>query len=288
MSLVYVSTGAFKTKNIVEILDIAYKNNIRSIELSAGLNYNPDTIAIVKQAGRDFNFLVHNYFPTPVESFCLNLASVNQATITRSINMCKDAIDLVSYLGAEFYSVHCGFTFESNGKELGSDKQLALKRIPIEAAEIQFIKNVQLICDYADEKNIKIALENNVLAQYASLEKDIYLGVSHINLSKIIKDVNRKNLFVLLDLAHAHVSNTFLQFDMNNMIKELEQKIIAVHISDNDGFYDQNKKILKNSVMLKFLSMLKDRKVVLEVYNLEPQEIHEQIKLLEEILNYGR
>ena len=72
---IYVSTGAFKSKSLKEVLDLASKNEIWNIELAPGLDYDPRTIEILNDAKNEFAFLVHNYFPTPEKAFALNLAS---------------------------------------------------------------------------------------------------------------------------------------------------------------------------------------------------------------------
>lgn len=287
MNKVYVSTGAFKSKNIYEILAIADKYDIRSIELSAGMKYDDNTIKIVKDASKHFNFLVHNYFPTQRREFCLNLASMDKEIIQQSMELCKQAVDLVAYFNADFYSLHCGFTFDGTGKELGSAKQLELDRIPYNVAVEQFVNNIKNLCEYAKSYNVRIAIENNVLAQYAINEDDLYLGVTTQDLMEIIKQAECDNLGILLDLAHAKVSNTFKKFGLTDMVMQLKENIIALHISENNGKFDQNLKIERNSELLLLLPLLKDRRVVLESYRLEPNEIKKQIDLIEEIMQNG-
>lgn len=285
MKKIYVSTGSFRTKNIEEILEIATCYDIKNIELSSGLEYNSETIKIIQRVKDNFNFLVHNYFPTPRESFALNLASLNNDVKTSSLKLCKEAVDIARSLGSEFYSVHAGFTFDSSGKELGNKEQMKLKRIPIELAKKQFIANLYELCAYASQYNIKIAIENNVLAQYAAQEQDLYLGVTTNDLIEILAKVNHRNLYILLDLAHAKVSNTFLKFGLDDMIDRLEDHIIAVHISENNGHFDQNIKLDKNSILLPYLKKLHNKVIVLESYDLSPIVIKEQINLLEEHIN---
>lgn len=286
MSEIYVSTGAFKSKDIEWILKSAKENNIKNIELSSGLKYNSKTIDIVLKNKDDFNFIVHNYFPSPKYPFVLNLASIDKSIIEKSMELCKNAIDLSVELGAEFYSLHCGFTFNSTGEELGNESQLALKRVAFDDAYNSFIANLKELCEYARNKNIKLAIENNVLAKFAvKCGKDMYIGVDTADFKQIFNDIIDDNLYMLLDLAHAKVSDTFLKFDIYTMVKELKNKILAVHISDNDGKRDSNLPISKGSDVTEIVKLLSNRHIVLESYNLEPKEIKSQVKLLEEILN---
>lgn len=286
MREIYISTGAFKSKDIEWILKVAKENNIKNIELSSGLEYNPKTIDIVLENKEHFNFVVHNYFPAPEYPFVLNLASTDKSIIKKSMELCKNAIDLSVELGAEFYSLHCGFTFNSTGKELGNESQLALERVDFNDAYASFITNLRELCKYAGQKNIKLAIENNVLAEFAVARgKNMYIGVDTEDFKQIFSDVADDNLYMLLDVAHAKVSDTFLKFDICTMVKELKNKILVVHISDNDGRRDSNLPIRKGSDVAEIVKLLNDRHIVLESYNLEPTEIKSQVKLLGEILN---
>ena len=85
------------------------------------------------------------------------------------MDLAKRAIELVSEANIPVYSLHCGFAFEGTGAELGNSSQLSLKRNKIEQVESCFIKRLQQICEYAKEKNVKLAIENNVVAEYCSI-----------------------------------------------------------------------------------------------------------------------
>lgn len=281
---IYVSTGAFKSNKIEEILDIAYDNDIRYLELSSGMIYHERVDEIIQSAKRDFHFLIHNYFPAPSEPFTLNLAASNGIVRQKSIELCKNAIYRINELGEKFYSVHCGFTFSGTGTELGNSKQLELPRIPLSEAKDNFVKNLRELCRYAQQYKVDIAIENNVVAQYAAKEKDLYLGVSTLDLQEIVDMVQCDNLRILLDLAHAKVSDTFLNFGLENMVNDLNDQVIAVHISENNGYFDQNNPLHEQSKLLKLLKLLKEKTIILEAYNLEPREIKSQIQLIREAL----
>jgi len=64
---IYVSTGAFGSKNLPEILTFASENGISTIELSSGVKYTDDMRPILLKAlhTEKLKFLIHNYFPPP-------------------------------------------------------------------------------------------------------------------------------------------------------------------------------------------------------------------------------
>ncbi len=281
---IFISTGAFRTRKLNEILGIASRLKIRNIEISPGLDYSEDTESLILQNRREFDFLIHNYFPTPRNPFALNLASDNDRVIEKSLNMCTNAIDFSAAMGLSHYSVHCGYCFDTDGSALGKKEQVSLSRIPYKKAKEIFCDNVRKLCKYGLEKGIGIAIENNVMADFANCDKELYLGVDTEDIKELLKMIDMPNIGVLIDLAHAKVSNTFLEFGVENMVTELFDKIIEVHISDNNGKQDENKQIKENSDIVSCLKAVPNVPIVLEIYNLSEKEILDQISLAESII----
>ncbi len=282
---IFISTGAFKTKRIEEILDIAYRYNIVNIELAPGLEYNSNISKIICDAAKDFKFLIHNYFPTPKCPFALNFASPNAETEKRSIEMGKKAIDLCSELAIPYYSVHCGFCFETDGTDLGKQSQVELKRIGMDEAMTRFVRNIRSLCEYGKRKNIGVAIENNVLANFACGNKEMLLGVDQKGIQKIISQVNMDNLSFLVDLAHAKVSSNNYGFDMQYFIDSTKSYVSEVHVSENDGLFDQNRVIERGSDVYNWLSHYKDKVITIEAYYLTVDEILEQINIVNEAIS---
>lgn len=282
---IFVSTGAFKTRKIEEILELADKNSIRNIELSPGLEYNPRTEYIVRDARNDFNFLIHNYFPTPEKGFALNLASENSLTHDLSIGMCKKAISICSEIGASYYSVHCGFCFDTDGSALGNSSQTRLIKIPRDKALKIFEENIELLASYGKKQGVNIAIENNVAAEFVGNDKNLMLGVTADEILEIISKISHEEVCFLVDLAHAKVSSNTYGFDMDEYIAKTKSIVREVHISENDGKVDQNLPITKNGDIYRWLSNYKEKNITLEVYNLSVDEILEQIDLVNEAIS---
>ena len=138
---VFVSTTAFKTKNLKSILELCVKNDICNLELGSNVDYADDNIDVIHRYRKDFNikFLVHNYFPRPKHDFVLNLASDENEVAYRSIEHCKSTVQLAAALGSPFYSVHAGFLFSAAPKDLGQN-QTRLRRIPHDVAYSNFVE----------------------------------------------------------------------------------------------------------------------------------------------------
>ena len=278
---IFVSTGAFKANTLPEILLEAESEGLFELELAPGMPYCGDINKIIEENYDRFSFLLHNYFPTPPKGFALNLASDDENTIKKSMDMCRANIDLSRELNAPHYSIHCGYCFHTDGRHLGNDSQTKADRIPIERAKRIFVENIQIISDYAKEVGIRVLLENNVVAEFVSTEDDLFLGTTAADLNELLELINRDNVGILLDLAHAKVSSKSLRFDVNKMIDSLYDRIQEVHVSDNDGNRDQNLPLKKNSDILPWIHLLKDKLITLEAYSLSTDRIKEQIELIE-------
>lgn len=281
---IFVSTGAFKSKDIEVILDWADKIKLYNIELAPGLSVNDRILDIIEDKKNDFNFLIHNYFPTPKEPFALNLASQDEKIAYKSMDMCIKAVDICAEMGIPHYSVHCGFCFDTNGKDLGKKSQIALGRTSKKVAYGCFIHRLKELCVYAKKKQIELLIENNVAAGFTRGTRDILLGVDSEDITSIMNDVDNDNLGFLMDLAHAKVSANSYGFDIETFIRETMKYVREVHISENDGFLDQNQCIKRDSDMLKWLSNYRDKIITLEAYELSLDEIEDQIKILRDVV----
>ena len=122
----------------------------------------------------DFNVRLHNYFPPPEEDFVVNIASLDKKISEKSINHCLKAIELSKKVNSEKFSIHAGFLIDPKSKEIGVMNKLAAveKFFDKEKAINKMIETYELLKN--KDKNIKIYLENNVLA------KKIFIDLSQI------------------------------------------------------------------------------------------------------------
>ena len=280
---IYVSTGAFLTRDLRMILKECAENKISNIELGAGIDYDlsvlPNLISLV--ASGQFNFLVHNYFPPPEVPFVLNLASVDSSMIERSRIFCKDAILLCSKLRSPYYSVHAGYCFHALTEHLGNDLS-GVKPVQMEEAEAIFIESMKIIADYAKLYNITVLIENNVLAPFNLIEGEnkLLLGVTADDLTHIVHKIGKENIGILLDVGHLYISSKSLKFSIEKFIDECNPFIKCIHFSENDGSKDTNNIIKKDSWFWKPLKKIITDKLVLETYNLPIKVIQQQIGLI--------
>ena len=65
----YVSTGAFKEKNLNKILKECQTTGFQCLELSSGIKFSNLLRDKCKELDGEMSFLIHNYFPAPSKPF---------------------------------------------------------------------------------------------------------------------------------------------------------------------------------------------------------------------------
>ena len=66
--MIYISTGGFNKKSVIEVIQLLSKNNIKAFELSGGI-FTDNLESKLKILSNKFEFVVHNYFPPPKKPF---------------------------------------------------------------------------------------------------------------------------------------------------------------------------------------------------------------------------
>ena len=280
--MIFVSTGGFSTLTAIDSISNLSKYNIKSFELSGGI-YSYDLCKNLKKLSNKFNFVVHNYFPPPMEPFVLNLASLNDDIYLKSINHVKDSIKLASNLNSKYYSFHAGFLIDPKISELGRsvtkrklfDKKESLKR---------FLYSLKILSEFSSKYNIELLIENNVLNK-SNLERfgeNPLLMVDIEDTSEIVSSLNN-NIKLLIDVAHLKVSANTLKFNSIDYLKIFKKYTKAYHLSDNDGLSDSNSIISDDSWFWPHIQTNLDYYSI-EVYNPNPKLLANQLELVNKII----
>lgn len=280
----FVSTGAFKTRSVQQIVAWALDGGLDRIELGSGADWVPDLLQPIREtSGRPIHYLVHNYFPPHERPFVLNLAASDPDTLARSQVHCRHAIDLSAELRAPFFSVHAGFAFKARPEHLGRDVTQA-PRVTLEQAHETFVRSVRDLCAYADRKGVRLAIENNVIASFNLVNGRNLVGLCATadEILQTYKDVGSSNLGFLIDVGHLKVTATSLGFDMQTFLDRVSPHIMAFHLSDNDGRADQNRPFDGHAWFIPRLAEFPDAAMVLEAYDLDIDVIRENCRVVVE------
>ena len=285
----WVSSGAFKTRNMGDLMEQAQAHGINNIELSSGMEHASDMLTRIRQARarEDFRFLVHNYFPPPKVPFVLNIASLDPQGLAMTRTFGEEALRLAHELGAPFYSIHAGFAAQLRPEHLGSPGGLASALTPADidrtGAYDIMVQTTRHLADCAASLGLDLLIENNVISPVflERLPINPLLLTEGREITRFFDDVQRPNLGLLLDVAHARVSATAQGFSPQRFVEQVGDKVRCLHLSDNDGRQDSNHAISEDAWFLPMLKDFRDCEIVIEAYCLEPEQIHAQLALIQ-------
>ena len=277
--MIFVSTGGFKNKNPIKVINFLKRNKIKNIELSGGKYLKNLSRKLKKE--KKINLRFHNYFPVPKKKFVINLASKDKNIFKKSLKHIKRSIDLSSKLNSKYYSFHAGFRLDPKPKSLGKKLQTEFDISDRKKALIRFLNRTNMLAKYAKKKNIKLLVENNVISKknLETFNCNPLLLTSPNEITYFIKKINR-NVGLLLDVGHLKVSAKTLKFNLQKAHKTLSKYIQAYHLSENNSVNDSNKFFKKNSWFWKHLKKDLDYYSI-EVYSKKIEVINKCIKIIE-------
>ena len=136
----------------------------------------------------------------------------------------------------------------------------------------------------AEEKNITLLIENNVLSQnnFEEFKENILLMVDERECTEIMNSVTG-NVKMLVDVAHLNVSSNSMNFDRISFLKKLDKWIFAYHLSENNGKSDTNEKIRLDSWFWPYIKTNLDYYSI-EVYGEKPEELLKQKELTQKMI----
>lgn len=277
----YVSSAAFGEKDFRDMLRVARSWGVKKIELTAGLRVE-DAFSKLHAASGSFDFLVHNYFPPPLEDFVLNLASEDPETLLRSMAHCHAAVDLSAAVGARWFSVHAGFAAVVKPEHLGRQIPFNNRRDKRYAKQI-FENSVRDLVAYAESKNVGILIENNVVASPNLVDgrNEMLLLATGDELVDFARRMAHQHLGLLIDFGHVNVTAATLGLDRDAFLDEIAPYTRALHLSDNDGLKDSNRPFGRDSWIGTKLARFDPDYIVVEANRLTQSELAACIDTIE-------
>jgi RimJ/RimL family protein N-acetyltransferase len=278
MTDIYVSSMAFAGMDVDEIVSICRKEGF-ALEFSSGMPYRSDMEEIYVSA--EVKKIPHNYFPAPEMPFVLNLGSRDRTIRSLSIQHCLNGLRLSKLANAQFFSAHAGFCIDPNPSELGQKIQYEPQYKKEEHVQL-FFDSLEVILEEARRLDIDFLIENNVIAPFNmdNMGGNPLLCCDSAGIQEVFKGLQHERLGLLLDTAHLKVSAATLNLSLVDELSSISDYIKAIHHSDNNGQADTNDKLTDGYWFFDFLPKFKMLPHVLEVKNISPATIHEQLLLL--------
>ena len=254
---IYISSTCFKS----DVLGRLIPEGIKGLELSGNCRFQTTEIienALKKIKDSGVNLLIHGYFPPPAESFILNFASADAGVVDRSLELAGNAIRLCAALDIPYYSFHPGYLYDGSENSKGNFDFNPDSFLSYENALGHFHSNYGVLHSAADKHGMKLAVENLFIGRN-NVKNSLNNSLEEIEalMSRIPKDAG-----LLLDLGHLNISAYHLGFSVNVFLKEyvrkFQNRIFEIHLSSNDGTFDNHEPLSENDWQLDALKMFKD------------------------------
>jgi sugar phosphate isomerase/epimerase len=240
---VFVSTSCVRGpyESLEEHVAAFREAGLESIELGwAARPATPDLESYLQGATWG-QFLIHNYFPQPVDPFVLNLASQDAGTLARSLATAQRALHLSSIVSAPYYSVHAGFRAEFSAGSLGARLERE-EVVPYECALRTFRDSIVALAKTAEALGVDLLIEPNVVEARNLVEgvNELLLLAEADEMRAFLDELARPRVGVLLDTGHLNVTSTTLRFSRDRYVEQPMPWIRGIHLHDNDGLTDQH------------------------------------------------
>jgi len=244
-SRIFLSSTCF-LYNVLENPD-KMPSFVEGVELSGNFpHYGPDRVVkMLDSLSGKTDFLIHGYFPAPEKSFILTFSSKDRSVTEKSFALAENAFSLCKKYGVPYYSFHPGYLFEGYEKPDGHFAFHMESERSYEESLTTFLENFNALHEIAGKYGISLVVEN-------LFENDSILGGgsrrSSLNcsfeefdhlLGKLPSDSG-----ILMDLGHLNLSADYMRFSryefIDMMIGKYGTRIYELHLSSNNGFFDEH------------------------------------------------
>ncbi len=280
----YISTTFLPDNSkLLEALRRCVDVNIKSVEIGSNhcfeKNYN-------YLDNFDFNFLIHNYFPIPRNSFVLNIASQDSHIRNRSIEHIEKAITLSAKINAKLYTFHPGFLTDPNGSNI-SNKNYDFQWDEKQLFHSNFEKASQLMYNaldhiilFASKNKVRIAIETE-----GSLNKKNHLLMQRPEeYQNFMNNYSKNDIGINLNIGHLNLAANAFNFNRIEFVNLIREYICAMELSHNNGIEDEHLPLKENEWYWEIICDKQFENIykILEFRNTGISEIKSNINLFEE------
>ena len=285
---IYASTtflGSTRT-HLSEALSALRSLDLDGIELGSTHFWQSDLKELVTKLWNK-EILTHNYFPPSKDNIILNIASNNPKIRNASIEHMKFCIQFAADIGAKIYTIHPGFLVEpqntrENLKERSFDFSYSTNQTPYEIA-FKLMKNALIeLINVANEVNVFLAIET----EGSMTSAGVALMESPSEYERLFNEI-QDGLFLNLNLSHTILSAKANGFDVGSFINKFKGYVVAVELSDNDGYRDQHKPLSSDSKVVEWIPKLPDVPLILEFRCATQVDLAESIAILRNTEEFG-
>lgn len=203
--------------DLVSIVEFAVNHKFKGIEIWCDFPHDlPRYLTVdIKRKIKDI-FVANNLLVSLHMTMAdINIASLNKGIRDESVKQLIECIDLASELDSGLIVVHAGrYTFT-----LAPAKEISKRNS---------VQSIKYCLNYAANKGITLAVENIGLGK-----KDF--PENNKQLVEIVETINSPYLKITWDIGHSNVTEGIAP-----SLEILKPYIAHIHISDNNGKYDEH------------------------------------------------
>lgn len=266
MKPLWVSLSTYGGMTTSEALQVLSAAGVRHIELAIGVKPSPDTTAVLRhyqQQGMHYR-AHHALVWEEVRSF--NLAdSFDQRYFER-------LTDWLVAMSITAYSVHAGsFTRADN---------------PTDAYD-RFVTHLEKLRRLCSDRQIRLAVET--MYPKTAADSSQYLIQNAVQVEQLLQDLPEINL--VLDMAHLHIWKTESISQKLHLLEMNVDRLLEIHISDNDGQRDTHTTISDRTWWLPYAPLFPpDIPIVLEsrMNRQSVEQVQKQVQTVQAIVNARR
>lgn len=259
MSSCFLSTSCFPRTSVEHAIELASAISGYHVELSAPHDFQSveSLGALLKRKRAEgFEFLLHNYFPSPEHSIILDLATSNESLRERVRELVSNALAIAVEIDSPIYGVHAGYLRSAVS---GPDGMFIFDN-GAESYLKSFDNAVRFVNDVApvfEKAGVRLLLEN----LFPAKNKNHSLFCTPNEIRQYLEAVP-SSVGMLLDLGHLNVAANILGFDklgaIEGLLNDFGSRIFEIHISENDGERDQHLAPLGDSWQFDALSIINE------------------------------
>lgn len=266
-----------------QALKLCEEAGIQSVEIGSNHCYEENYNYL---SDFSFQYLFHNYFPIPRDSFVVNIASLDENIRFRSISHIKTAIDFCHEHDGHLYTFHPGFLTDSKGPNRSNQNydfhwdQSKIEKSNYEKSVNKMYAAFDEIILYAKLKKVKIAIETE-----GSLSNHNHLLMQKpIEYQKFIEKYYPRDIGINLNIGHLNLSAKAFCFKQEEFIDLIQNYIVAMELSHNNGVEDQHQPLQRDGWYWELIHDTRFEGVykILEFRNTPISEIVKNIYMIQE------
>ena len=276
---IFISTTYFgkresDLKNALNELEVL---PVDGIEIGSTHKYSPDNSKTIKSISGK-RLLFHNYFPPSKEPLILNIASSNDNLRKKSVDYIKKCISFCESHGGELYTFHPGFLNDAVSEGISEnnyDFVFQKSNLNYDEAYNLMIESIDDILSFSNGLGLKIAIETQ-----GSTTKSADLLMQRPEEFQKLFSIFPSGLEINLNLAHSYFASKMFNFSLKEFIVNNDCYIDAVELNHSNSLDDEHLPLEKGSYIFNYLSLIANKKLVLEFRNANADDIKQSIGIV--------